>query len=142
MTAHAFWKQSNVFEMFGLDFMLDEDLNLWFIECNSSPQLVGTNTYKTNFLIKMLKDLYEIQYAFFKSRMARVVKIIKQMELEGVMEGAINYTKWRQEYTEASRNRLEPQFNISADNSFHLIMDLNKDKSEAYFGNLRDECII
>lgn len=142
MTGHAFWNQSNVFEMFGLDFMLDEDLNLWFIECNSSPQLVGTNAYKTNFLIKMLKDIYEIQYAFYKSRMLRVVKLIKQMELEGLVEGTINYTKWRPEYIEASRNRLEPQFELSSDNSFHLIMDLNKDKSEAYFGNLKDECII
>jgi len=142
MTGHAFWNQSNVFEMFGLDFMLDEDLNLWFIECNSSPQLVGTNAYKTNFLIKMLKDIYEIQYAFYKSRMLTVVKLIKQMELEGLVEGTINYTKWRPEYIEASRNRLEPQFELSSDNSFHLIMDLNKDKSEAYFGNLKDECII
>jgi len=142
MTAHAFWNQSNVFEMFGLDFMLDEDLNLWFIECNSSPQLVGTNEYKTNFLIKMLQDIYEIQYSLYKSRMSRVVKLIKQMELEGLIEGTINYTKWRPEYIEASKNRFEPQFNLSSDNSFHLIMDLNRKKSEAYFGNLKDECII
>ena len=32
-----FLKESNVFEMFGLDFMLDDKLNLWFIECNASP---------------------------------------------------------------------------------------------------------
>ena len=30
-------KKPSVFELFGLDFMLDEDLNLLFIECNASP---------------------------------------------------------------------------------------------------------
>mmetsp|Transcript_4528 Transcript_4528/g.3745 ORF Transcript_4528/g.3745 Transcript_4528/m.3745 type:complete len:144 (-) Transcript_4528:63-494(-) len=30
-------KSPSVFEMFGLDFLLDERLNLWFIECNASP---------------------------------------------------------------------------------------------------------
>lgn len=37
MTQHSYLRSSNVFELFGLDFMLDEHLNLWFIECNASP---------------------------------------------------------------------------------------------------------
>lgn len=36
-------KKPNVFELYGLDFMLDEDLNLWFIECNPSPVYQGTS---------------------------------------------------------------------------------------------------
>lgn len=31
------YKKPNIYELFGLDFMLDENLNLWFIECNPSP---------------------------------------------------------------------------------------------------------
>jgi len=30
-------KSSSVFEFFGIDFMIDDNLNLWFIECNASP---------------------------------------------------------------------------------------------------------
>lgn len=60
MSENSFWKGSNVFEMFGLDFMLDENLNLWFIECNSSPQFIGTTGKKNRKIQKMLKDLFEI----------------------------------------------------------------------------------
>jgi len=142
MTSGAFWKQSNVYEMFGLDFMLDSDLNLWFIECNSSPQLIGTNPYKTDFLIKMLKDLFEIQYAYYKSRMARVLRILKDMDEEAAIIGTRDYSKWTDVFAEAWKNRLEPEFNISANNSFEIIMDQNLQGPDAYFGILKDECAL
>jgi len=142
MTQHAFWKGSNVFEMFGLDFMFDSDLNLWFIECNSSPQLVGTNEYKTTFLAQMLRDLFEIQYSFYKSRMSRILDVLKQMEEEGIKTGGIDYTKWRKKYIEAEKNRIEPEYPIRSNNTFHIIMDMNLQGPEAYFGNLKSECVI
>jgi len=46
MTKKDFVKQSNVYELFGLDFMLDENLNLWFLECNASPVYQGTTPEK------------------------------------------------------------------------------------------------
>jgi len=140
MTSSAFWKQSNVYEMFGLDFMLDDELNLWFIECNSSPQLIGTNPYKTEFLTKMLKDLFEIQYAYYKSRMSRILKLLKSMDEEASIIGTRDYSKWKVQYDEASMNRLEPEYKISANNSFQIIMDQNIQGPGAYFGILRDEC--
>jgi len=141
MTAHAFWKGSNVYEMFGLDFMLDDELNLWFIECNSSPQLIGTNDYKTEFLVKMLRDLFEIQYAYYKSRMSRFMTVLKGLQ-EDSRKGTPDYSKWRVAYAEAAKNRLEPEYKISSKNSFVKIIDLNLSGPEAYFGNLRDECVI
>jgi hypothetical protein len=41
MSKNGFFKDSRGYEMFGLDFVLDENLNLWFIECNASPVLIG-----------------------------------------------------------------------------------------------------
>lgn len=32
-------KRENNFEIFGLDFMIDEAYNVWLIECNSNPCL-------------------------------------------------------------------------------------------------------
>jgi hypothetical protein len=140
MSAHAFWNESNVYEMFGLDFMLDDELNLWFIECNSSPQLIGTNPYKTQFLTKMLKDLFEIQYSFYRSRMKRILKVIQEMNQEGIDEGEIDYNYWRKQYDKAALNRVEPEYAISKSNSFKLIMDQNLSGKEAYFGHLDKEC--
>jgi len=140
MSAHAFWNQSNVYEMYGLDFMLDEDLNLWFIECNSSPQLIGTNEYKTKFLTKMLEDLFEIQYALYRSRMQRILNLIKEINKKSAKDGATDYAQWRDDYAEAARNRIDPDYEISKDNSFKLIMDMNKKGKAAFFGHLDDEC--
>lgn len=140
MSAHAFWNQSNVYEMFGLDFMLDDELNLWFIECNSSPQLIGTNDQKTKFLVKMLEDLFEIQYGLYRSRMQRILKLINRISRESADNGAVDYSQWRNEYAEAARNRFEDEYKISKDNSFKLIMDMNRKGKAAFFGHLDDEC--
>jgi len=140
MSAHAFWNQSNVYEMFGLDFMLDEELNLWFIECNSSPQLIGTNPYKTQFLITMLTDLFEIQYGLYRSRMKRILQILNRINLETQVSGSVDYTKFREAYNDAVINRFEPEYEPSSENSFKILMDLNLDGPEAYFGHLADEC--
>jgi len=140
MSAHAFWNQSNVYEMFGLDFMLDDELNLWFIECNSSPQLIGTNDLKTKFLVQMLEDLFEIQYGLYRSRMSRILDLLKKISKESAEEGRIDYTQWRNEYAQAAKNRFEPEYQISPDNTFKLIMDKNIEGPNAYFGHLDPEC--
>ena len=140
MSEHAFWKGSNVFEMFGLDFMLDDNMNLWFIECNSSPQLIGTSELKTKFLVKMLNDLFEIQYSYYRSRMKRVFNVIKRMYNEVGTTKSIDYGKWKKEYAAAAKNRLEAEYPISKDNGFVKIMDKNLKGKEAYMGFLDEEC--
>ena len=127
--------------MFGLDFMLDDKLNLWFIECNSSPQLIGTNDQKTAFLIKMLTDLFEIQYGYYRSRMRRVLDLITKISKNSQKTGSINYKRYKIEFRNAMKNRFEPQYNISANNSFEMIMDMNLSGPEAYNFNLAPECI-
>jgi len=141
MSEKSFWKGSNVFEMFGLDFMLDDNLNLWFIECNSSPQLIGTNPFKTQFLVTMLTDLFEIQFGYYKSRMKRVFELFTRMNQEIAQTHHTNYTKWQKEYKAAVLNRLEPEYEISKNNSFILIMDRSLTKKDKYFGHLPKECI-
>jgi len=37
MAEPNFIKTSNSFEFYGLDFMIDDDLNVWYIECNTGP---------------------------------------------------------------------------------------------------------
>jgi len=141
MSHHAFWQESNVYEMFGLDFMLDDKLNLWFIECNSSPQLIGTNELKTNFLVKMLNSLFEIQHGLYRSRMKRVLALIKRIQEESLGNGRIEYELYRNEYKDAVRNRFEEEYQPSEDNSFKLILDENLSGPDRYFGHLADDCV-
>ena len=141
MAGDAFWKQSNVYEFFGLDFMLDDKLNLWFIECNASPQFVETNDRSLGFLVTMLNDMFEIQYAYYRSRMKRTLDVIKRMQNEIESKGSTDYNKWREEYKEAVKNKLEPEYKISEGSSFSLIMDENLPVADAYFGFIEPECV-
>ena len=142
MSSYTFWNQSNVYEFFGLDFMLDNDLNLWFIECNSSPQFVETNERSLGFLTTMLNDMFEIQYSYYKSRMKRVLNVIRGMQADlRKDERPIDYKSWKAAYKEAAANRLEPEYQINKNNSFTLIIDQNLPGAEAYMGYLAPECI-
>ena len=87
MIENHLWKGSNVFEMYGVDFMIDENLNVWFIEANLSPQMIATNTFKRNLLYNMIKDLIEIQFAYYRSRMKRLYSLLNAMGEEKAIKG-------------------------------------------------------
>jgi len=38
-------KRKNVFEIFGYDFLIDEDFRVWLIEVNTNPYLGIPNTF-------------------------------------------------------------------------------------------------
>jgi len=52
------WK--NVFELFGYDFMIDEDFRVWLVEVNTNPFLGVPNKFIEDLLPKMLKEMMMI----------------------------------------------------------------------------------
>lgn len=72
--------------------------------------------------------------------MKRVFKVIQDMYKSVQSENKIQYSHWKTKYAEASKNRLEPEYPVSADNSFSLIMDKSRSGKDAYMGILDDEC--
>jgi len=137
ISSEHFLQQSNVYELHGLDFMLDENLKLWFIESNPNPLLIGV---KPELIARMLIDLFEIQYAYYRSRMQRVLKIVHEMQGKIVNREEVDVDKYREMYQEASKNRLEPGYHISATNTFLLTLDDSLPGGEAYLGHLPAEC--
>lgn len=53
-------KKSNVFELLGYDFLIDEDFRVWLIEVNTNPYLGVPNEYIEELLPNMLDDLLDI----------------------------------------------------------------------------------
>ena len=53
-------KKQNVFELFGYDFLIDEDLRTWLIECNNNPYFGIANDYIKQLLPKMIDDMLEL----------------------------------------------------------------------------------
>lgn len=53
-------KRKHVFELFGYDFLIDEDLRTWLIEVNTNPYLGTPNEYISKLVPQMLDDMLEI----------------------------------------------------------------------------------
>lgn len=50
----------NVFELFGFDFLLDEEFRVWLIECNYNPHLGVPNQYMKTLVPNMIDDMLKI----------------------------------------------------------------------------------
>ena len=128
--------------MFGLDFMLDDDLSLWLIEVNTSPQLIGTSPMKEKLMVETLSDLYEIQNAYLRSKKKRLFAIIHKSTGKLFDRQAFNLEEAKAEFAKANRNFLEPEWQIRSNISWQKILDENIPGKQAYMGLLEDECIL
>jgi len=52
--------RTNVFELFGFDFLLDEDFRIWLIECNYNPFLGTPNAFMRKLVPDMICDMLKI----------------------------------------------------------------------------------
>jgi len=137
MTSQFFWKQSNVYELYGLDFMLDDKMQLWYIECNPHPLIEGVVPH---IITRMLGDMFEIQLAIYRSRMQRVLKMIEKMMVAHDAGENVDTDNWRNEYKEAVKNRIDPNYQISKNNTWIPIINENLEGSAKYFGLIKEEC--
>ncbi|KRX02354.1 hypothetical protein PPERSA_09971 [Pseudocohnilembus persalinus] len=53
-------KRNYCYELFGYDFLIDEDLRVWLIETNLNPYLGVPNSYIGNILPKMINSMFQI----------------------------------------------------------------------------------
>jgi D-alanine-D-alanine ligase-like ATP-grasp enzyme len=53
-------KRKNCFELFGLDFMIDTDMNVWLIEVNTNPCLEESSKILETLIPRMLDDLFKL----------------------------------------------------------------------------------
>jgi len=49
--------RKNVFELFGFDFMIDEDLRVWLIEVNTNPYLGTPSAHMRNLMPELIDDM-------------------------------------------------------------------------------------
>lgn len=140
MTQHTFLKNSGVYEMFGLDFILDQDLNLWFLECNASPVMQGTSVEKEIFQSTLLKDMFNIEYSLLRSRFKRIKALENEIEIARNSSADFNITSYREKFLEAEKNYLDPEFPFDANSSFSKIIDLNLKGKAAFVDMFPDKC--
>jgi cytochrome P450 len=112
--------------------MMDENLDLWFIEANARPLVEGWTPERNNYFNQMLVDSFEIVFGLLRSRTKRVINYVNYLtqmtDAWGYKDGGIevsNLDQRRAEFRELSKNRFEPEFEPSARNGFQKIIDEN-----------------
>ena len=53
-------KRRNCFELFGYDFIIDEDMNVWLIEVNTNPCIEESSTILKMYLPRMINDMLKL----------------------------------------------------------------------------------
>ena len=53
-------RRKYTFEMFGFDFILDEDFNTWIIEVNTNPCLEESSQLLKDLLPRMIEDMMKL----------------------------------------------------------------------------------
>lgn len=53
-------KQKHCFELFGLDFMLDADMNVWLIEVNTNPDIEESSQLLKMLVPRMIDDCFKL----------------------------------------------------------------------------------
>ena len=52
--------RNGTYELFGFDFLIDEDYRVWLIEVNSNPYLGMPNEYMKQLLPKLMNDMCKL----------------------------------------------------------------------------------
>ena len=143
MSQDAYIKKSSVFELYGLDFVMDADLGLWYIETNTMPLIDGFTKESTKLMNRMLADTFEIIFGLVRSRMKRVIIYINQLsgELADKNSNLSDLEKRRTEFRKIAMNRFEPEFEPSAKNTFQKIIDENEVGTARYSDLLDSDCL-
>ena len=53
-------KRKSCFELFGYDFIIDEDFNLWLIEVNTNPCIEESSNILKVYLPRMIDDMLKL----------------------------------------------------------------------------------
>ena len=147
-SSKSLFVHSSLYELYGVDFMLDTEMNLWFIEANSAPGLGGYSKPMEKMIVKMLSDHYEVVIGLVRSRMKRIVNYVNQLIDEKLVsltvEGSVaiqGFKEKRAEFKELTKNRYEEEFEVDAENGWKKIIDSNYKGVEMYQGFIEQECL-
>ena len=148
MSQDTFLQRPQLFELFEVDFMLDDSLKLWFMDINNNPKMVAFNILQKKLYTNILEDVFEIVHKYLKSRLRRVTQYINELssEVEVERNNGENtliipqiHSK-KQEFAQALQNKLESKDTILKSNKFVKIIDENEPGPERYHNFLESSC--
>jgi len=140
MSQKGFYKVSSLFEIYGLDYVMDENLNLWFIEANTMPLMEGFTTHTNELFHNLMVDAFEIISSLMKSRAKRIIYYINNIiKKEG--EDIKDIEAKKEEFRRLTMNYFEPEFQPRANSTFYKIIDENLSGVERYEDLIEEDCL-
>lgn len=147
-TTSSLVEKNNVYELFALDFMFDETMNLWLLDSTSNHLFTHSTEEEDRHSAKMLKDHFEIVFGLIRSRVKRGINYINRLIQEknvkqkenGDVEISNEHQK-RLEFQELTKNYLEPEYEPSKTNGFAKIMDANYYSFQRYNWIMDRDCL-
>ena len=95
MTSHDFLKHPDLFSYFGVDFLLDDDLHMWFLEIVDQPGLYGKTPKMDIVANETFTNLLNMEAALVYKNWTLFDKIVEESDFEWVIderkEGADQY---------------------------------------------------
>jgi len=150
MAQGPFARRSSLFEIFGLDVMLDGDLNLWFLEGNAKPAMEGYSDEAKARFVSFQKDCFEVLYGLLRSRVKRIILYVNNLVRNNLVWRAPakvgqdvqfdDLSKRRVEFQQVIKNRFEPEFEPSASNKLQLVINENYTGAKRYSYLIDEEC--
>lgn len=141
MAQNGFKKKSSVFEIFGVDYVMDENLDLWFIEANATPLINGFNKGSTVLINEMLDHMFEIQTLLLRSRVKRIISFINILSQETDGKDEIpNFAVRKKEWANITQNFFDPEFMPKPTNTWTKIIDDTLLGPNRYAGLIEERC--
>ncbi|EGR31534.1 hypothetical protein IMG5_107540 [Ichthyophthirius multifiliis] len=137
---HDLFKDSRVNENFAVDFLIDDDSRVWFLENNPNPQLLRSSTKRSMRHFKMFGDLFNIQYSYLRSRAKRLNQLALKMK-DAIENNSFNKEEFKSQFQKANRNFFEPEFQILENSSYVKIYDDNLIGKDKFMGYLPEGCL-
>jgi len=134
-------KASGIFELFAVDFAIDADFKPWIIDVDTNPFITMPTPEKREFIIKMLDDMFEIELGYYKSRMSRIFKFVRQMYEEVKQVSKLDSEYWQEEFGKVNANKFEDQYLPNKTNGWAKVIDRSIEEDN-YIGLLPKNCVL
>ena len=147
-TQDAFIRKTNTYQLWGMDFIMDDNLKLWFIEANARPGIMAASPMRKKFMEYMVEDMFKLVYAHLRSRMKKVIlyvnDLVKRIPSTNFHTDYIKIPNLELEKvifeTEINVNYMDADFEPK-NTSFYKIVDESLSGEDRYMGRIKEECI-
>jgi len=145
-----FARASSLYELFAFDFIMDEEMNLWFLDAKHKDLFTGRiEGNNGEAIVRMLEDHLEIVVGLMRSRVKRVVNYVNRLIRDDLVsenpEGRlklVNETQRKLEFQEITKNYFDSDYLPKKTNGFKKIMDENYYSFQRYNLIIERECLI